>query len=128
MKKRWIAAIIGLIGCNFTAEQTPMMLDNSCADDASCPEGICDGDICIDDSGAAVDVAIEVLRSESDVWGLTPASWAFGAEPAFGSIRRDLALPATWQMTSRPSSAVQRKRAFGRASDTIARTVTGSSR
>lgn len=98
MKKRWLAAIVGLIGCNFTAEQMPMMLDNSCADDTSCAEGICDGDICIDDSGASVDVAIEVLRSESDVWGLTPASWAFAAEPASGAIDRDLGLPATRQV------------------------------
>ena len=90
-----------VIGCSFSssvavsASPEFQTIKNSCANDASCPEGVCDGNICIDDSGASVDVAIEVLRDSSDVQLVTPASWAIGPESFSGSSTRDVVLPAT---------------------------------
>jgi hypothetical protein len=93
--RSWSAlALLVVAGCSFGASDVEM-IDNACANDASCPEGVCDGNICIDDSGASVDVAIEVLRGESDPERDTPASWAFAAEAAAGSSMRNLVLPVT---------------------------------
>jgi hypothetical protein len=75
-----------------------MVIDNSCANDADCEQGVCDARICIDGSTASVDVALEVLRSPSDVSGLTPASWMFSPHPASGATLRDLDLPPTRQV------------------------------
>ena len=96
--RSWSAlALLVVAGCSFGASDVET-IDNGCANDASCPEGVCDGNICIDDSGASVDVAIEVLRGESDPERATPASWAFAAEAASGSSMRDLVLPVTRQV------------------------------
>jgi len=62
MRSRWVLALVAVVGCNFGSPEA-QTIDNSCANDASCPVGVCDGNICIDDSGASVDVAIEVLSS-----------------------------------------------------------------
>ncbi|MBW2188169.1 MAG: carboxypeptidase regulatory-like domain-containing protein [Deltaproteobacteria bacterium] len=94
MRSRWVLALVAVVGCNFGSPEA-QTIDNSCANDASCPVGVCDGNICIDDSGASVDVAIEVLSSSSDLQRVTPASWAFAAEPISGPSTRDLVLPAT---------------------------------
>ncbi|MGB3052821.1 MAG: carboxypeptidase-like regulatory domain-containing protein [Polyangiales bacterium] len=89
-------ALVVLIGCSFDSE-TVATIDNSCAGDASCLQGVCDGNICIDDSRASVALAIEVVGApEAQV--VTPASWAFAAELASGSASRDLLLPATRQV------------------------------
>jgi hypothetical protein len=91
----WLAlALIVVAGCSFDSSEVET-IENSCANDASCPQGVCDGDICIDDSGASVDVAIEVLRGESDPQRVMPKSWAFVPESFSGSSTRDLVLPAT---------------------------------
>jgi hypothetical protein len=87
-------ALLTLVGCSFASTEA-LTPDNSCSNDASCEQGICRGGICIDDSGASVEVAIEVLRSASDTQGLTPESWAFAAESFSGASRSDLVLPAT---------------------------------
>lgn len=94
MSARWTWILVALVGCDFGSPSS-LMIDNSCTDDASCGEGVCDGAICIDDSGASVDVAIEVLRGASEVRSGIPASWAFAPEPASGSSVRDLVLPQT---------------------------------
>ena len=94
MRTRWVLALVAVVGCDFGSPEA-QTLDNSCANDASCPTGVCEGDICIDDSGASVDIAIEVLRGDSDPDRGTPASWAFAAESISGSSTRDLVLPAT---------------------------------
>lgn len=98
MTRLWTLLSLGIAGCSFSSSEMALVIDNSCAGDTGCEQGVCSDRICIDDSGASVDVAIEVLRSSSDVWGLTPASWAFGAEPASGATVRDLDLPATRQV------------------------------
>jgi len=85
------------VGCSFDSA-TVATIDNSCAGNASCAQGVCDGDICIDDSAASVELAIEVLRGEAEVQPITPASWAFAAESASGRTSRDLLLPATRQV------------------------------
>lgn len=90
--------LFGIAGCSFSSSEMASVIDNSCAGDSDCEQGVCSDRICIDDSGASVDVAIEVLRSSSDVWGLTPASWAFAAGPASGVTVRDLDLPPTRQV------------------------------
>ena len=78
--KAWLAmAIVALVGCSFDSPET-QTIENSCSNDASCSQGVCNGDICIDDSGASVEIAIEVLRGSSDVQSATPASWAIGPE------------------------------------------------
>ena len=94
MRSRWVLALVAVVGCNFGSAEV-QTIDNSCVDDAGCPAGVCDGNICIDNSGASVDVAIEVLRGSSDLELVTPASWAFAAESVSGSSTRDLVLPAT---------------------------------
>ena len=94
MKLRLALVLFALGGCSFESSDV-QMIENSCGDDASCPAGTCDGNICIDDTGASVEVAIEVLRGSMDALGKTPASWAFAAESASGSSVRDLVLPAT---------------------------------
>jgi len=90
-------ALVMIIGCSFDSA-TVATIDNSCAGNASCAQGVCDGDICIDDSAASVGLAIEVLRGETEVQPITPASWAFASEPASGQTSRDLLLPATRQV------------------------------
>ena len=96
MRSRLALALVVLVGCSFDSPEV-QTIENSCANDASCPAGSCDGNICVDDTGASVDVAIEVLRGATDVPRVTPASWAFPTEPASasGSSVRDLVLPAT---------------------------------
>ncbi|KPK15263.1 MAG: hypothetical protein AMJ62_09875 [Myxococcales bacterium SG8_38] len=98
MTRPWTLLLVGIAGCSFSSSEMAMVIDNSCVDDTGCQQGVCSDRICIDDSGASVEVAIEVLRSSSDVWGLTPASWAFGAEQASSPTTRDLQLPATRQV------------------------------
>jgi len=93
--KPWLAwALVVLVGCSFDSPEV-QTIENSCTNDASCPAGSCDGTICIDDTGASVDVAIEVLRSATDMQRVTPASWAFATESVSGSTARDLVLPVT---------------------------------
>jgi len=94
MRAIWVLAFIAIVGCNF-GTSAAMTVDNSCAGDASCAEGVCDVAICIDDSGASVEVAIEVLRGASDLLSATPMSWAFAPESASGASIRDLDLPPT---------------------------------
>ena len=57
-KSLWLLALVTAVGCDFGADQASPLLDNSCAGDAACEQGVCDGQICIDDSGASVEVAI----------------------------------------------------------------------
>ncbi len=97
MKPWWLLALAGFAGCSFDSEGV-FAISNSCGGDASCSQGVCDDNICIDDSGASVDVAIEVLRGSSDPQVVTSWSWAFAAEPVSGRSSRDLLLPATRQV------------------------------
>ena len=92
-----LSVLVVLIGCSFDSA-TVATIDNSCAGNASCSQGVCDGDICVDDSGASVALAIEVVRAPAETQVVTPASWAFAAESASGSTGRDLLLPATRQV------------------------------
>ena len=93
--KAWrVLALFAVVGCSFASPDVAT-IENLCANDASCPVGVCDGNICVDDSGASVDVTIEVLRDSSDVQLETPASWAIEPESFSGSSTRDIVLPAT---------------------------------
>ena len=94
MKPWWLLALAVPVGCSFDSESF-LTIDNSCGSDEDCSQGVCDENICIDDSGASVDVAIEVLRGSPDAQVVMPESWAFSAKPASGSSTRDLLLPAT---------------------------------
>jgi hypothetical protein len=94
MRAGWILAFVAVVGCDFGSPDV-LAIDNSCTTDTSCAEGVCDGNICIDDSGASVNVAIEVLRDSSDPELVMPASWAFASDTVSGSSIRDLVLPAT---------------------------------
>ena len=40
-------ALLLVAGCSF-GESEFQTIKNSCANDASCPQGVCDGNICID--------------------------------------------------------------------------------
>ncbi len=92
-----LSALVVIIGCSFDSA-TVVTIDNSCAGDASCSEGVCDRNICVDDTGASVALAIEVVRGPTEVQVVTPASWAFATEEASTSTSRDLHLPATRQV------------------------------
>ena len=93
--RAWLAlALLAVVGCSFDSPEV-QTIENSCANDVNCPTGVCDGNICIDDSGASVDVAIEILSDSSNVQLATPASWAIGPESFSGASTRDIVLPAT---------------------------------
>ncbi len=93
--RRWLAvALVALVGCSFASPEV-QTIENFCAGDADCVAGVCDDNICIDDTGASVDIAIEVLRDPSDVELATPASWAIGPESFSGSATREVFLPQT---------------------------------
>jgi len=93
--RAWLVwALLAVAGCSFGSPEA-QTIENSCASDAGCPTGVCDGNICIDDSGASVEVAIEVLPDASNIQLATPASWAIGPESFSGSSTRDVDLPAT---------------------------------
>lgn len=89
-----LLALVVILGCSFDSA-TIATIDNSCAGDAGCSQGVCDGNICVDDSGASVSLAIEVVSGPAEAQVITPASWAFAEEPASGKTSRDLVLPAT---------------------------------
>lgn len=83
-----------LAGCSFDSAAPVETVDNRCGGDADCNEGVCDGRICIDDSSASVEVAIEVLANDPDNQPTIPASWAFMSEEFSGPSMHDLRLPA----------------------------------
>ncbi len=95
MRVRWTFILVLLAGCSFDSAPVLETADNACGGDAECEAGICDGSICIDDTGASVEVAIEVVGSSADTRAAIPASWAFETERFSGASVRDLALPAT---------------------------------
>lgn len=97
MRSWWLLALVAFVGCSFDSGAV-LTIENSCDSDASCDKGVCDENICIDDSGASVDVAIEVLRDSADSQVMTASSWAFAAEPVSGRSSRDLLLPVTRQV------------------------------
>ncbi len=87
-------AMLGLVGCDFSSPETQTIV-NSCASASDCSAGTCGDGICIDDSRASLEVAVEVLRGSSDPERVIPASWAFAAESVSSGTVRDLDLPAT---------------------------------
>lgn len=95
MSRRFSWAFLLLVGCSFESAGTIAPVDNRCASDADCTQGICDGQLCIDDSGASVEVAIEVIDTASEAARAVPASWAFESRSFTGSSVRDLSLPPT---------------------------------
>lgn len=98
MRSGLLLALFALAGCSFDS-QGVRTIDNFCGGSSGCPQGACEGNICVDDSGASVNLAIEVLRSTTDVDLVAPASWAFAVEPASGTVSRELLLPATRRVT-----------------------------
>jgi len=84
-----------LAACSFESVTPLETVSNRCGGDADCQAGVCDGNICIDDSGATVEIAVEVLGSSSEAQRAIPASWAFSLESYTGSNARDFVLPAT---------------------------------
>ena len=95
MTPRLAIVLLLLAGCSFESATSLETVDNRCRGDADCEAGVCDGNICIDDSGASVEIAIEIVGSSSETRRVIPASWAFGSERVAGSSVRDLILPAT---------------------------------
>ena len=95
MKRRLPLLLLVLVGCSFESPATTETVENRCGGDADCLVGVCNGNICIDDSNASVEVAVEVVGGVSKAHGAVPASWAFRAEPFTGSSIRDLVLPPT---------------------------------
>lgn len=91
-------ALIVLVGCSFESSSGVPTIENSCSSDGECSPGICDANICVDDSGRSVDIAIEVLRGASEMQMTVPASWAYDPESHSGPGNRELVLPATRQI------------------------------
>ena len=91
-------AFVVMVGCSFDSSPGVPTIENSCNGNAECSPGICDGNICVDDSGRSVDVAIEVLRGASEMQNTVPASWAYDPESHSGPGNRELVLPATRQV------------------------------
>jgi len=92
-----LLVLVVIMGCSFDTAMVAT-IDNSCAGDAGCSQGVCDGNICVDDSGASVALAIEVVRGPTEAQVVTPASWAFATEETSTSTSRDLQLPAIRQV------------------------------
>ncbi len=97
MSARWTWALVVIAACSFDSLEAGT-IDNSCVDDAGCERGVCNGGICIDDSGASVNVAIEVVHGGSQSQQVTPASWAFPPEELTSLSVHDLVLPAVRQV------------------------------
>ncbi len=95
MSLRRLAFIVLVAGCSFESTAPLVPVANICADDSDCVRGICSGDICIDDTNAFVEIAVEVVSASSDSASNVPASWAFATERFSGSTVRDWVLPAT---------------------------------
>lgn len=95
MMARFTVLLCLLTACSFESATSLETVDNRCGGDADCDAGVCDGNICIDDTGASVEIAIEVVGSSFEAQRAIPASWAFGSERVTGSNVRDLVLPAT---------------------------------
>jgi hypothetical protein len=95
MSLRRLAFIVLVVGCSFESTAPLVPVANACADDSDCVRGICNGDICIDDTNAFVEIAVEVVSAPSDSASPVPASWAFATERFSGSTVRDWVLPAT---------------------------------
>lgn len=94
MKAQLVWPIALVAACSFDSEPVAFQsIDNGCSADADCPDGSCDGNICIDDTNAAVDVVIEVSRSSTESQSMTPTSWAFPSARFQGSTVLDLTLP-----------------------------------
>lgn len=90
-RSTWMLAL--LIGCSFESAAAVETVDNRCGSDDDCNEGLCDGNICIDDSNASVEIAVEVLANDPDNQPTIPASWAFTSKEFSGSTVYDLQLP-----------------------------------
>lgn len=95
MRTSLLVALALLAACSFATAPSAETVDNSCGNDTECQAGVCDGNICIDGSTAALEVAIEVVGSSSETQPIVPASWAFGSVQFNGASVRDLVLPAT---------------------------------
>lgn len=95
MRVRLAFLLVVLVGCSFDSAKIVETVDNRCGSNADCEAGVCDGNICIDDSNASVELAIEVVGSSSEAHSSIPASWAFGTERFSGPSVRNLVLPAT---------------------------------
>ena len=95
MRLRSTLSLLLLAGCSFESAAPVETVDNRCGSDADCVAGVCDGNICIDDSNASAEVAIEVIGDTLDVEPVIPTSWAFDAVRFSGSSVRDLVLPGT---------------------------------
>jgi hypothetical protein len=94
MTARLVWPIALIAACSFDSEPVAFQsVDNGCIADADCPDGSCDGNICIDDTNATVEVVIEVSRSSTEAQSMTPTSWAFPSARFQGSTVRDLILP-----------------------------------
>jgi hypothetical protein len=94
MKLRFAALLAVVVGCSFESAGVLETVDNRCGGDADCLGGVCDGNICIDDSNAA-EIAIEVVRTIPEAVPPIPTSWAFRSERFQGASALDLVLPAT---------------------------------
>ena len=95
MSRKLAWALLLLSGCSFESAGTIASVDNRCGSDADCAQGICDAQLCIDDTGASVSVAIEVIDTAPDANLSVPASWAYESESFSGSSVHDLRLPVT---------------------------------
>ncbi len=92
---RFLLAALALVAaCNFGLGEVPT-IDNSCASAKDCERGVCNGEICVDESQATVTVAIEVLRGPTSMQRNAPVSWAYAPVSFSGSTSLDLALPST---------------------------------
>jgi len=92
MKPGFLLAMLGIVACDFSSPEA-QTIENSCASASDCSAGTCGEGICIDNSGASLDVAIEVLRGSADPERVIPASWAYAPETVSSGTVRDLDLP-----------------------------------
>ena len=112
MSLRHLALLALVAGCSFGSTEPLVPVANVCVDDFDCTRGVCDGEICIDDTNAFVEIAVEVVGPPADGTSSVPLSWAFTTERFSGSNVRDWVLPATrevigsvrWDGTPVPAS------------------------
>lgn len=95
MRAPSLSALLLVAGCSFQSTAPLDRLENRCGTDADCADGMCDGSICIDATGASSVIAIEVVTDSMDSRVDVPGSWVFDFAPLEGASVRDLSLPET---------------------------------
>jgi len=95
MRRLAVVALLALAGCDFGSDSMVEPVENRCGADGGCGDGVCSGDICVDATGASIEVAVEIVSDRPELESSIPSSWAYAPERFSGPSARDWSLPVT---------------------------------